>query len=526
MYITYDVKANGVTYASLTSSTRRGKAVDKDYQNLGRVIDKEKGIYKNRERGIFAYDLATNTFSPVPVDYIEPKLERKVSVRRRETLVVSFGDIFLLENYIRDSGFSRAVDAIGFRNRDTLHALLSYYILCRCSNRLAGDWWGLTYARLLYPDAQMSSQRISDALKDIGSEEAKRSFFGTYYQLLRGVEGGGNVTQDYDLSDCEGVGEGILIDSTGCPNDIHFPLTAVNTHNGVVSNEIRVIYVVQQKTGLPLFFRYVAGNVIDVSTLKTTIAELKNNGIDTKFAILDAGYYTGKNADALLDANVSFISRLEGNLKVYKKVVAENLDDLEAKENLVRYNGRFVYLKCVPCKIGEHENRDAYAFLGMDLTMKREEMYQLSARADDRNISNEDAFDEMRKHGVFVLIASRKIAKEKVLPLNYTRNQVEVIFDIAKNKGKLLPFNIASEETLRGHLMMTFMAATLLKLMGDKIKGSGLTTDEMFMNLHEQHAIIYDDEILLTEPVKKMNTAYKAFGITCPTTMPLPKNNS
>lgn len=49
-----------------------------------------------------------------------------------------------------------------------------------------------------------------------------------------------------------------------------------------------MIYVVQQGTNLPLFFRHVPGNVIDVSTLIRTIAELKAYGINTKFAILDA----------------------------------------------------------------------------------------------------------------------------------------------------------------------------------------------------------------------------------------------
>jgi len=70
------------------------------------------------------------------------------------------------------------------------------------------------------------------------------------------------------------------------------------------------------------------------------------------------------------------------------------------------------------------------------------------------------------------------------------------------------------------------MASSLLKLMGDKLKGTGLITDEMFMNLHEQHASLYDDEILLTESVKKMNIAYKAFGITFPSSIPMPKNIS
>ena len=129
----------------------------------------------------------------------------------------------------------------------------------------------------------MASQRISEALVDIGSEEAKRNFFKEYFEFL---------AKRNDADDSNGIDDGILIDSSGIPNSAHFPLTAINNHNGIISEELRLMYVVQQHTGMPLFFRYVAGNVIDVSTITRTIAELKANGINTKFAILDAGYYT------------------------------------------------------------------------------------------------------------------------------------------------------------------------------------------------------------------------------------------
>ncbi len=39
------------------------------------------------------------------------------------------------------------------------------------------------------------------------------------------------------------------------------------------------------------------------------------------------------------------------------------------------------------------------------------------------------------------------------------------------------------------------------------------------MNLHEQHVIVYVNELITTEPVRKMNDAYKAFDIECPTTI-------
>lgn len=513
MYINYKDKG-GIEYAMVVTSVRKGSSVTKmKPMYLGRVIDKEHAVFKNRERGIFVYDINTNTFSPVPPEYQEPQIQRKTKYPVRLNLVVSFGDVFLLNEFWKSSGLMTAIDAIGYRNADTLRALLAYYILSPLACCHAEDWWELTFAKYLYPKAQMSSQRISDALSDIGSEDAKHSFFREYYQFLEKAKDSQDSDQKDDLHD------GILIDSSGLPNAIRFPLTAVNNHNGVISEEVRLIYVVQQRTGLPLFFRYVPGNVIDVSTLTRTIAELKANGINTKFAILDAGYYTGVNADALLDAGVSFITRMKGNFKLYKKLVSEHLSSLEARENLVRYNKRLVYVKRIPCMIGEKEDRPAYAYLCKDLTIKHELEKKLIERAEDDSLSGEEIFDAMQKHGLFVLISSRKISRENLLPLYYTRDQVEKIFELCKQDCKILPLNIETEATFRGHLMMTFMAAVTLKMMSDKLKKTTLTTTSMFMNLHEQHAIIYDDQFITTEPVRKMNEAYKAFKVQCPATI-------
>lgn len=513
MYINYKIKG-GIEYAMVVTSVRKGASVTKEKpMYLGRVIDKERSIFRNRERGLFVYDINTNTFGKVPPEFQEPAGQRRTKYPARPMLIVSFGDVFLLDRFLKDSGLAMAVDAVGYRNADTLRALLAYYILSPFACCHAGDWWELTYVRYLYPKAQMGSQRISDALADIGSEDAKRGFFREYFRFLEKKCGG-----QADVP--EGIDGGILIDSSGLPNSIHFPLTAVNNHHGAMSEGVRLIYVVQQRTGLPLFFRYVSGNVIDVSTLTRTIAELKENGINTKFAILDAGYYTGSNADALLDAGVSFITRLKGNFRIYKKLVREQLAGLEARENLVRYNRRLVYVKCVPCMVGEREDRPAYAYICRDLSTRSELERRLADQAADEGLSEGEIFDAMQTQGLFVLISSRRISKENLLPLYYTRDQIEKIFELCKQDCKILPLNVETEATFRGHLMMTFMSAVAVKLMSDRLKGTSLTVQSMFMNLHEQHAIIYDDQFITTEPVKKMNEAYKAFGIQCPTAIP------
>lgn len=287
----------------------------------------------------------------------------------------------------------------------------------------------------------------------------------------------------------------------------------------MVSEEIRLIYVVQQHSGMPLFL-YVAGNVVDVSTITRTIAELKANDVNTKFAILDAGYYTGVNADALLDVGISFMARMKSNFKVYQNTLKTYLKNLESKKNAVLFNKRLVYIKCVPCKIGQKEDRPAYAYLCENMSMHNEEQKHTIECANDENLSGADIFDDLQKQGVFVLITTHKLAKEKPFSLYYMRNQVEKIFEICKQGDKILPINAENEATFCGHLIMTFMASAILKMMSEKLKKTSLTMESMLMNLHEQQPLYMEKEFITTEPVKKMNDAYKAFKVQCLTTIP------
>jgi len=271
------------------------------------VLDKRRGIYKNRERGIFTYDLASNPYDKAPVEYLPPAAGRK------ELLILDFGDTFFIDWFMRAKALRPAIDAIGYGNPDTLYAMIMYYAVCSASNCHAQSWWEGSYARILYPNANLSSQRISDFLTAIWDEYSQREFFQEYFTLL----------------DRSGSGaENVLIDRTGLPNSIRFPLTAVKNHNGEVSNEVRLVYVVQQKTGLPLYFRYCPGNVIDTMTLIRSLEELKAQGINVKFAILDAGYYTEDNIHDFYDNKVSFITRLKGNLTIYKDLIGKNYAEM------------------------------------------------------------------------------------------------------------------------------------------------------------------------------------------------------
>jgi hypothetical protein len=106
-----------------------------------------------------------------------------------------------------------AIDAIKYGNPDTLYAMIYYYTLCQMANCHAQDWWEGNYVRVICPNANLSSQRISDFLTAVGNEDTQRDFFRAYLKLL--------TKEQTD-------GTNVLIDSTGLPNSIHFPLTGYN----------------------------------------------------------------------------------------------------------------------------------------------------------------------------------------------------------------------------------------------------------------------------------------------------------
>ena len=491
MYIGYDVKS-GVKYAKICKSERIDGKVKTSQVSLGRVIDEKAGIYTNRRLGVFTYDIETDTYgSPDPLMEI-PVIKRKNS---KENLILDFGDAFFVDYYITKIGLRTAVDAMKYGNHDSVNALLMFYVLCNTANYNAGEWFNGSYASIIYPKANMESQRISDILCSIGEESSYRAFFHEYSKLLAHRKGG----------------EDILIDSTGLPNSIHFPLTAVSNHNGKISNEVRLIYVVQQGTNLPLYFRCIAGNIVDVSTLTKTILELKALNIDTRFAILDAGYLSEDNTKDLLESAISFVTRLRENQKLYKEIVAEHLSTLRKEENFVSYNTRYAYIKRVECE--PISGYRAYAYLGLDLSMSSLESSKLFARASREHMRDIDVHKAMNMHGVFMLISTRPIAIDKILPLYYTRQQIEQVFDICKNNTNLLPLRIHSEETLRGHLLLAFAASVICKKLQQDLKDTQYTPENALLSLRNHKCKVYDDRILTMESAKRASDIYRKFKI-------------
>lgn len=97
----------------------------------------------------------------------------------------------------------------------------------------------------------------------------------------------------------------------------------------------------QEIRQVALFSRYVPDNVIDSDALARTFDELECLGNNAQYAILDAGYCSLENMENLLESHIGFITRLKPNYTMYKDMVEDFADKLDAGTRVL-HKGCFI----------------------------------------------------------------------------------------------------------------------------------------------------------------------------------------
>ena len=507
MHLTY---TGGGKYANAARSYRKDGKVMKTYIHLGKVVDKEKGIFDHKEIGLVGFDLDKGEFIRVDIaDAPRPLVEEK--------LILDFGDAYFLDWYIREKGFMKCIEEIDVPDLDTLRALIVYYIVSGEAVGHAMEWYTGSYCSIIYPDANMDGRRISEYFDVIGNEYNYRSFFSRYIPLV--TKGSETVK--------------VIIDSTGLPNDVHMPITAISNHNGDINNEVRLIIVMDKDHEMPIFARYVPGNIVDSNTLIRTMRELEQQGVRCDYALMDAGYPTEENIRDLFDSRIRFMSRLDSGSNLYKGLREEVLPDIMDRENFTMYGERRLYIRKVECDLAK--NCPGFAYCILDMDRKNLEDSKLAKKAFKNGLTAGEAFDSMSDTGFFVIISNMDLDNSEVLPDYYVRQNVEQFLDIGKGSTSLLPLRVHSEDTFRGHLLVSFIASAVVQsLQNDlmelgkvkkhgpekKIGNKSPNLVSALMDLRNQKCKVYDEVILPKEPQSKANALYALFGLKVPYAIP------
>lgn len=211
---------------------------------------------------------------------------------------------------------------------------------------------------------------------------------------------------------------------------------------------------------------------------------------------------------------------MKQNLSLYKTLAAKYKDQLESEANMVKFGKRVVFIKKKAVQLAP--DCPGFAYICLDLARKSIETEKLLDRLDPKENVSSELYESLESEGIFVQASSADLPVEQVLPVYYTRQQIEQTFDICRNYTDLLPLRIESEETFRGHLLLTFIGACIVRriqntLLKSEKKSSGrLNPTSLFQNLGYQHCSVYKDKVVIHEADSKANRGYKTFKISYP----------
>jgi len=301
-------------------------------------------------------------------------------------------------------------------------------------------------------------------------------------------------------------------------------VTQISNHNGDINREVRLIYVLDRDSGMPIYFRYVAGNIIDVTTLITTVSELEQYGVSVNHAILDAGYFSEKNASELFESGIPFMTRIAPNKTIFKQAAAENLDNLMSQRYAYRYGERLIYIKKTKASVCNH---DAYVYLCIDEDMFLMQHKKIMLDALDSKMNCDETDAVIKKLGAFAILTSEEVPEEKILPMYYTRQQVEQVFDISKNYADLIPIRVQDEQAFAGHLLLCFMATVIIQKLQQELlkrrskKAKAFNVESILNYLRNQKCKVYKDFAIPQEPRKEVNAIYEIFKMQVPYKIPL-----
>ena len=181
---------------------------------------------------------------------------------------------------------------------------VAYYLIMEDRNPLSRfPRWARNH---VHPYGQdISSQRSSDLLANI-TEEAKQQFFRLQAKRL-----GKNEFLAYDTTSISSHSQLI--------NQVRYGKN--KDHDRLPQINLALLYA--EESRLPVYYRKLAGNISDVSTINHLIGDIGFLNLQKVKLILDRGFYSKSNIDALFANHHKFLIAVQVSLRFVQQQLDE-----------------------------------------------------------------------------------------------------------------------------------------------------------------------------------------------------------
>ena len=451
-----------------------------------------------------------------------------------------FGATYLLDQIGELSGVAEDLKTC-FPNHYKQILSIAYYLILEDQNPLFRfKKWGKLH-RHPY-GKEISSQRSSELFQSV-TEESKMKFF--RLQGKRRVE---KEYWDYDSTSVSSYSESLRQVRYGKNKD------------GESLPQLNLALLFGEESGLPFYYRKLAGNVPDVKTIRELLRDLDILGYSKIKLVMDRGYYSADNMNALFKAHLKFLCGTSTALSFAKQYIREIGGK---KDHYTYYNSQlelYVFSKTIawdyeqerPYKgdVIQRERRmylhlyynpeksadDGKAFNRRLDKLKEEllsgrrnpahekdcqkyfEIKETPKRGISLSVKQEAIDAASERYGFFVLVSNEVKDPVRAIQLYRMRDVVEKAFWNVKERLNLRRTLVSSESSLEGKFFVEFVALIYLSYLKKKMEENGLfaqyTLHELLDELDVIECFVEPGKTPIQgEVLKKQEDLFRKLGV-------------
>lgn len=481
----------------------------KNRESLGQVVfcDKERkcGIFLSKQRGLVAYDSQKDEFS-IPDDG-DPRLGK----REHEAAPVHtvFGDSYLLMEFMRKNGYAGLLRNVFDRNF-SYERILAHLIhdIAKDGSRIScSDFISKSFSSYILDSVSTKSLRSDSAYFDaMGDDDVKVSFFRSFVSMMR------KKNKDF--------GKACYVDSTPLPNDIaDNPFNALCSHGtGVCEMMSRLVLVLDDKYGLPVWYDFIGGSILDVSTIMKVVDDVKATlDITIDSLVLDAGYVSKE----MLSAFASSSSKtLVARMPARKGYPFRELYSMFHRE---MDKGKYAFVMRNHTYFGQKKEMVVqgvriwcYVYVDKENALMGARRYMMENAEEYSSLSLHDKDWTLVKYGYFVLVANYEASPEEILSSYFSRAKIEEVFKTAKSYIALLPLSKWTAQRIKGKILSDMIALIITLNLQKELNSCGESLNDLWGACSSLMCIRNKGEAIVETASKRVKELFSIFSIPVP----------
>ena len=421
---------------------------------------------------------------------------------------------------------------------------IAYYLILEDRNPLSRfSKWASLHSHPFGED--IPSQRSSELFSSI-TEEQKLQFL-----RLQGKRRAREEYWAYDSTSISSYSEQLMQVRYGKNKD-HEPLAQIN-----------LVLVYGQDSNLPFYYRKLAGNFPDVKTVKELVKELDVLGYSHVKLVMDRGFYSAENINALFRNHYKFLIAVSSSLSPVKKAISEHGQEMRDFSHYDQNHDVYCFSKTVswdytqerPYKgdtINEERRMYLHLFYSSEQAVEDERAFTLKmiqlqnellsgerVKEHEKSyekyftvtetpvrgikvVPNQKAMDEAKKTFGFFAFFTNEV-KDPITALEIYRNRdiVEKAFGNIKDRLSGRRLLVSSNASLEGKLFVEFVALIYLSYIKKRMQEKKLFKDYTMTRLLDELDVIEcfqqpGKESFISEILSRQKQLYLDLGVTPP----------